>query len=76
MMPCGHGGYCGQCAKGMCTGRAAPLDPAVRHLCHVCSAPVQVVVKVPLFTPVWQWTSASCKLVVQPRDQGDAPEAT
>ena len=68
MVPCGHGGYCGRCARDMCTGRAAPHDPAAGHLCPVCRAPVKKVVKVPLGTPVGQWTSASCKLVVQRGD--------
>ena len=64
MVPCGHGGYCGRCAKGMCTGRAAPHDATAGHLCPVCRAPVEKVVRVHLGTAVGHWTSASCKLVV------------
>ena len=66
MMPCGHGGYCRRCARRMCTGRAAPHDPAAGHVCPVCRAPVEKVTRVHLDTSIGNWTSASCKLFVQP----------
>lgn len=73
MVPCGHGGYCGACAKEMCTGRSAPHDATAGHLCPVCRAPVEKVARVYLGTALGYWCNARCALVVAPPLSGRPP---
>ena len=46
LLPCGHGGYCGECAHTLIT-----LPPAQR-LCPICRSELQIISKVQLSTPV------------------------
>jgi uncharacterized CHY-type Zn-finger protein len=66
MLPCGHGGFCGRCVRGMCMGRVPPYKVRSGHECPVCRAPVDTVAKVHLGTRVGKWTCAESTLSVQP----------
>lgn len=66
MVPCGHGGFCGRCAKDMCSGHAAPYTEEGGHVCPVCRAPVDTVVKVSLSTTIGERSNAECALIVEP----------
>lgn len=70
MVPCGHGGFCGRCAKDMCTGTAPPYTEEVGHVCPVCRAPVDYVAKVALDTPI----GASCPVEIALEVDNNPPE--
>ena len=46
LLPCGHGGYCGDCTKRLLR------QPSAKRLCPVCRAKLRVAARVHLSTPV------------------------
>jgi hypothetical protein len=71
MLPCGHGGFCGKCAEGICTGCASSAVRA--HACPVCRVPIDSVVKVSLGTDIGECSSAECALIVQHESNPSQP---
>lgn len=74
LVPCGHGGFCGPCAKEMCSGHAAPYTVEEGHVCPVCRAPVDAVVKVSPDTKLGQASNAERSMIIDHAAAGPAPE--
>lgn len=63
LVPCGHGGYCQQCAHKVLT------NPIATRLCPICRAGLSAIVKVSLDTPMRGQAKvlASCLAACAPR---------